>query len=102
MRRNWKTIWSARWTKTGTVTWNQLTTVVDAFEGSLWIDGHSSYNGQNDRTPEAQTLTLASSLKLIEPENLIVSVALEGLRPKRTVRAHFSLGGKEYAFGVGY
>jgi len=88
------------WVKTGTITWNDLDTAVDPFNASLWIDGHSSYNGVNDRIPYAQAQPLPSSLKLIEPENLIVTVAMEGINPKSTPRAHFSLSGKNYAFKV--
>lgn len=88
------------WVRTGAMTWHDLDAALDNFNGSLWIDGHSSYNGTNDRIPEAQCVTLGSSLKLMEVHDLVVSVALEGLRPKRTVRARFSGGGKLYAFGV--
>lgn len=91
---------TVRWVKTGTIMWHDLDTAIDAFNGSLWIDGHSSYNGLNDRIPHAQAQPLPSSLKLVEPEGLIVAVALEGINPKRTARAHFSLGGTNYALTV--
>jgi len=91
---------TARWVTTGTVSWQDLNTAIDAFNGSLWIDGYSSYNGRNDRIPHAQSQPLPSSLKLVEPEGLIVAVAPEGVNPKRTARAHFSLGGTNYALKV--
>jgi hypothetical protein len=91
---------TVRWVKTGTITWHDLDTAIDPFNGSLWVDGHSSYNGQNDRIPLAQAQALPCSLKLTEPENLMVTVALEGINPKSKARAHFSLGGRNYAFGV--
>ncbi|HET8925276.1 MAG TPA: hypothetical protein VFN26_20000 [Candidatus Acidoferrum sp.] len=91
---------TVRWVKTGTITWHDLDTAIDGFNGSLWVDGHSSYNGLNDRIPLAQAQPLPSSLKLVEPEGLIVAVALEGINPKRTARAHFSLGGTNYALTV--
>jgi hypothetical protein len=88
---------TVRWVKTGTLAWQDLNTSIDALNGSLWIDGQSSYNGQNDRIPHEQARQLASSLKLVEPEGLIVAVTPEGVNPKRTARAHFSLGGTNYA-----
>jgi hypothetical protein len=91
---------AVRWVKTGTITWHNLDNATDPFNGSLWIDGYSSYNGLNDRIPHAQAQALTSSLKLIETENLIVTVPMEGIRPKSAARAHFSLGGRNYAFGV--
>src|SRR5262249_6335052 len=91
---------TVRWVKTGTITWYDLDTAIDVFNGSLWIDGHSSYNGLNDRITHAQAQQLPSSLKLVEPEGLIVAVSLEGINPKRTARAHFSLGGTNYALAV--
>ena len=89
-----------RWVKVGTLAWRDLDAALDQFNGSLWIDGYSSYNGINDRIPLAQCAALGSSLTLVEVENLVLSVGLEGLQPKRTVRARFSLGGKMYALGV--
>ena len=91
---------TVRWVKTGTITWHDLDTAVDAINGTLWIDRHSSYNGLNDRIPHVQAQPLPSSLKIIELEGLIVAVALEGINPKRTARAHFSLGGVNYALTV--
>jgi len=89
-----------RWVKVGVLAWHDLDAALDQFNGSLWVDGHSSYNGTNDRIPLAQCAEVGSSLVLMEVENLVLSVALEGLQPKRTVRARFSLGTKAYALGV--
>jgi hypothetical protein len=84
------------WAKQGTVTWDELDAAIEDFRGALWIDGNHSYNGENDRIPEAQTLGLDNSLTLVETENLVITVAPEGISPKRKVRARFSLDGRRY------
>jgi hypothetical protein len=84
------------WIKQGTVTWDDLDAAAEGFDGTLWVDGHHSYNGENDRIPEAQTLELGTSLTLVETNDLVIVVAPEGINPKRKVRARFSLGGKRY------
>jgi hypothetical protein len=88
------------WTKVGVIAWQDLDAVIDTFDGSLWIDGSSSYNGLNDRILHARAQALTSSLKLVEPESIVVVVGQEGINPKRAARAHFSLGGSKYAFKV--
>jgi hypothetical protein len=42
------------WMKGGAVTWKDLDAVIDASVRALWIDGYSSYNGQDDRIPEGE------------------------------------------------
>jgi hypothetical protein len=69
----------------------------------LWIDGHSTYNGRNDRIPLALTEPLKTSL-------LLVHVAEVGLRvhapgeafdnPRRRVQARFEHAGVQYALRV--
>lgn len=88
------------WVKQGTLTWNDLDGAVEAFHGTLWVDGYHSYNGENDRIPEAQTLELDSSLTLVETDDLIVEVAHEGINPKRKVRARFSLSQRRYLIAI--
>jgi putative nucleic acid modification protein with dual OB domain len=88
------------WVKQGTVTWDDLDAATEAFHGTLWVDGNHSYNGENDRIPEALTLELDNSLTLVEAEDLVIAVAHEGLNPKRKVRARFSLGEKRYVIAV--
>lgn len=72
---------------------------LDTVTGPLWINGHSTRNGQNDQVPEAQTVSLPSSLYLIRPDNLRINVGVEGgvFGPaKRRVRAAFHLNGTSY------
>ncbi|MGA8221299.1 MAG: hypothetical protein WB780_06550, partial [Candidatus Acidiferrales bacterium] len=63
------------WVKGGIVTWDELEAAVEPFGGTLWFDGFHSYNGENDRIPEAQTLELENSLTLVETEDLVTAVA---------------------------
>jgi hypothetical protein len=88
------------WVKGGAVTWDDLDAATEPFPGTLWVDGNRSYNGENDRIPEALTLELDNSLTFVETEDLVIAVAHEGLNPKRKVRARFSLGGKRYVIAV--
>ncbi len=91
------------WAKVGRVTWEELGSAVDAFPGTLWIDGNSTYNGLYDKVPEAQATGLPNSLMLLEPDRLTVSVAVEGAEfdnPRSKVRADFTLAGKRYILAV--
>jgi hypothetical protein len=88
------------WVKQRTLTWGELDAAVEDYSGALWIDGSHSYNGENDRIAEAQTLELDNSLTLVETENLVIGVAHEGINPKRKVRARFSLEGERYLLVV--
>jgi hypothetical protein len=41
------------WVNRGRVTWDELKAAIDEVNGQLWLNGFSSYNGTNDRIPEA-------------------------------------------------
>lgn len=91
------------WVKRSTVTWDEVRSAVDQVNGPLWADGYNSYNGLNDRIPESQTADLGSSLLLIEPQDLVITVASEGAEfgnPRRKVRARFTLNGSDYTIAV--
>jgi len=67
---------------------------------SLWEIGDSSYSGLNDRIASALLTEHRSTLFLIEPKKVRITVGAEGARfgdMKRKVRAHFSYNGAEYA-----
>ena len=53
------------WVKKGTADWKQVQRCIDANTGDLWINGHHSYSGINDRVPEIDTRKLNDSLCLI-------------------------------------
>lgn len=80
------------WCKIRTASWNEIETALDLDCGPLWVNGSSSYNGINDRVPEAKLKELDRSLFLIRPDNLKLSVQVEGgvFGPaKRRIRASF-------------
>ncbi|MGH9544320.1 MAG: dual OB domain-containing protein [Terriglobales bacterium] len=92
-----------RWVLERRITWDELAPAVDHVAGPLWVNGHSGGNGTNDRIPEAVAKELPSSLLLIEPEQLKISVAMEGGYDKparKKVRAHFRLNGQNYLLAV--
>lgn len=88
------------WNKRGVATWTDVQSAVDAPQ-SLWINGQSTYNGQNDKIAIDEANKLTSSLLLITPTNLRLQVALEGYcEQKRQVRASFDLNGTHYKLKV--
>jgi hypothetical protein len=91
------------WTKRRTATWTEVLGAVETIEGPLWINGHSTSIGQNDRVPENVANTLDRSLYLIKPESLSIIVAVEGEaygNPKRKLRAEFRHNNFDYTFAV--
>ncbi len=95
---------SRTWRKTGTATWSQLQTAVDSTSSPLWVNGHSTMHGTNDKVPEANLLLLADSLKLVNVESLRLIVAREagyqGRAGARKVRASFLLNDVRYRLAV--
>ena len=92
-----------RWVLERRITWDELAPAVDRVAGPLWVNGHSGSNGTNDRIPENIAKELPSSLLLIEPEELKLSVAMEGGYEKpahKRVRARFRLNGHDYLLAV--
>jgi len=92
-----------RWVKKGRVDWEQLAAAVDHIDGVLWVNGYSGSNGENDRIPEEIAKGLESSLLLVEPERVKISVAMEGGYEKpayKKVRGHFRLNGHDYLLAV--
>lgn len=92
------------WEKCGNLSGTELPELLDIVEDTLWINGHSSYNGINDRIPVQDARNnITSSLVLFQPERISVSVDTEGPEPsraKRKVRAFFTLNGHQYRLTV--
>lgn len=94
---------SRYWVKKGTVSWTQLQAGIENPAGPLWINGSSTTYGLNDKVPEEKLNGLTRSLYLIRPENLVLSMALEGgdFSPaRRRLRARFELCGESYKIAV--
>ena len=85
------------WTKVGEFPSTQLRTLCET-PATLWINGYRSYNGLNDRIPQAEAAVLPSSLVLIEPRDLSLCVE-RGLK-KLQVRADFAFLGEPYKLTV--
>jgi hypothetical protein len=89
-----------RWLKKPVMPSSLLPSLCDSVS-SLWINDHHSVTGQNDRIPwEMVTANIHSSLLLIKPENLIITVSSNAYRVNKTVRAHFTFQQQEYILVV--
>jgi hypothetical protein len=101
-QENWLLDPQFYWVKIGEVAWRDLPGYLDTAR-TLWINGISSYNGQNDRIPLEQAQTLESSLKLIHVNDLHLRVFKPGEafgNPKRRVQGRFSWNGTCYRLWV--
>ena len=64
----------------------------------MWLNGHSSGLGRNDRIPhEIAEAKETSSLRLIRPENL--SLLITSWDGRKKIRVEFILGGVNYSLG---
>ncbi len=97
--RHWRKPGSC-WSKRGSLTWHRLDHAVENFSGALWVDGHSSHDGKNDRVPLVQAQALNSSLTFLETEDLVMVAVDDRMNLTRKVRARFSLGGTQYCLAV--
>ena len=100
-RENWRLDPERRWVKMGSIQSNALPQWVDA-GADLWIDGHSSSNGRNDRIPLPDADSLDSSLRLIEIRSLQVTVSEPNKpsNPVPTLRGAFRYNGRDYSLRI--
>ncbi len=90
------------WEREGTYSWFDLPRLADPVE-PLWIDGHSTWNGMNDKIPLELARPLSSSLQLIHVAGLGLDVFSPGEafgNAKRRVQGRFSHAGTDYALWV--
>lgn len=90
------------WDKIGTATWDDLTHLEDRPE-TLWVNGESTYHGENDRVALDDAELLQDSLALIHVDRVRLEVHTPGASfgdAKRVVRAHFTYSGVNYALLV--
>ena len=100
-QENWRLDSKRRWTKVARIQWNALPQWADAGE-DLWIVGHSSSEGQNDRIPLPDANSLRSSLRLIEVRSLQITVS-EPAKPSNPIpalRAAFHYNGHDYSLRI--
>ena len=101
-RENWLLDPDYYWMKAGRAKWTDLAQFADPVE-PLWINGHHTYNGLNDKIPLALVGGLDSSLRLVRVERLTLSVFKPGEafgNPKRRVQGRFQHDGTEYRLWV--
>ena len=80
-------------------TWGGFLDPVDG----LWINGHHTFSGSNDKVPEDLTSGVSSSLRLIRVDALELRVFAPGEafgNPKRRVQGRFDHAGHYYALWV--
>jgi hypothetical protein len=76
---------------------------LDQRTNALWINGFSTYHGENDRIPIEKAVTLPDSLKLIRVTDLTLQVHAPGAMfgdQKRVLRACFSYKGHAHILRV--
>lgn len=99
---NWTLDAERYWKKLGRFSWFDLPRLLDPPE-PLWIDGHSTYNGANDKVPMELMGRVSSSLRLVRLERLRLRVFAPGEafgNSKRRVQAVFSHAGSDYRIWV--
>jgi len=92
------------WRRRGRATWDDIAAALDQPPSVLWTNGFSTVvAGENDRVPEVLANNLTSSLRLIQPQNLIIWVGAPGAdygNPRRKVRSMFRYADAQYNIGV--
>ncbi len=97
-QENWLLDPEYYWSKIRGMTRNELTDFVDPVT-PLWIDGHSSFNGLNDRIPLHEANGLDSSLRLIRVDRLELVVLQPGRdfgNYQRRVQGRFTYSDADY------
>jgi hypothetical protein len=99
---NWVLDDKSYWTKVGQVGWKELQGYVEN-PAALWINGQSTYHGQNDEITRAAADKLPSSLFLVRTATVELKVMAPSAafgNPKRRVLGVFEHHGPTYAFWV--
>lgn len=97
-RENWLLDPNYYWKKIESVDWDDLSVFADN-PAALWINGHSTDNGKNDRIPISITNSIESSLYFIRLPALELSVFAPGSNfgnLKRRVQGRFQYRGEDY------
>lgn len=90
------------WVNVGRLSRSRLAALVDP-TAPLWLDGHSTYQGLNDKIPIALTDSVTASLRLLLADRVRIEVVTSGGafgNSKRRVQGRFRHAGQEYALWV--
>ena len=101
-QENWLLDPDSYWAKCGQMRRSGLSAWVDNAE-PLWINEHHTNNGRNDKIPLSLAKGLNDSLRLIQVDELTLSVFKPGEafgNSKRRVQGRFRYGGDEYRLWV--
>ena len=99
---NWLLDPKCYWEKAGRLSTSDLAALTDPVT-PLWGDGHSTYNGLNDKVPLAVARSVTGSLRLLRVDGLRLVVSRPGEafgNDKRRVQGRFRHAGREYALWV--
>ena len=101
-QENWLLDPEHYWEKVDETAWPELAQLADPSQ-PLWINGHHTYNGRNDKIPLELAGAVHDSLRLLRVERLGLSVFSPGRafgNPKRRVQGRFLHHGTEYHLWV--
>ena len=98
-RENWVIARERRWVKVGGMESGALAQWVDA-DPALWVNGHDSEHGENDRIPLRETDALESSLALIKVDALRVTVSDRRGSRVPYLRGAFRYNGDDYSLRI--
>ena len=90
------------WEKAGRLSWFDLEALMDPVS-PLWLDGHSTYHGLNDKIPLEHADSVEDSLRLIFVSRLELLVGKPGEafgNAKRRVQGRFGHAGSTYFLWV--
>jgi hypothetical protein len=101
-KENWLLDPEQYWVKVGRLEWTRLEEFIEEAK-PLWIDGHHTYNGRNDKIPLSLAGSLESSLCLVRVDRMQLSVFKPGEAfgdLKRRVQGCFKHYDTEYRLWV--
>jgi hypothetical protein len=79
----------------GRADWDDLAILADDVSSGLWLDGHSTSCGMNDRVPFSILPYLTGSLQLVAANDLVIFKRL-GYENQVKYRAKFSVNNRRY------
>ncbi len=97
-QENWLLDDQRYWVRAGRLSWNDLAGLEDRRD-ALWINGHNTGSGLNDRIPLEEATPLRSSLRLLRVPKIELRVFAPGEafgNRKRRVQGHFEHLGTQY------